>query len=315
MLPEPRTATGKPLRLYSRSPKASALARIKFLPLLPAARSMLELLVHLGRGKRCRSWEFVETMVESLFRSNLAGQGATRNFEETYSVQHARRVLRQLYVVGLVRWVHVLPGGTFPRGETPDEDGGGRSAGNHGGNVYEVNMDALLGVGPVWTPAVRLVEEPPATVDSDVEEGAEDPEPDGDRLITCAQPRVITSDHSSESPTPSALSLDPERPASRSMTTADAGSSRELVAPSQLEAKPQPPSPARERPADAGSERSARAPQQPTSPYAPRARTARSTETLEGNEEQGGCRTLAPAVAATMLDALFGPNWRTRGGT
>ena len=51
---------------------------------------------------------------------------------------------------GLIHATIVKPGETFPRKQTPDVDGGGFTT-HRGDRVYEVNIDALLGLAVVWT--------------------------------------------------------------------------------------------------------------------------------------------------------------------
>jgi hypothetical protein len=149
MLPEPLTKPrrGKPgrsLMLHSKAAKAVALWRIELLPVQQCGRSLLALLVTLGRGKRCRSWEKDETIAEQLQRSGLG----------SYSVPSIRRWRRVFEYVGLVRCTYVAPGGELPHKLRPDEDGGGWTTPT-GQQVCEVNMDALLGLAPVWVGRVR----------------------------------------------------------------------------------------------------------------------------------------------------------------
>lgn len=202
MLPEPpKTRAGKSLALYSRSRKAVALARIEYLPIQQAGRSLLALLVQLARGARARSWMKDETIAELLPRS---GGGS-------YSVYHVRRWRRLLEDVGLVRSSYVKPGEAFPSGEAPDVDGGGYETGT-GGNVVEVNMEALLGVAPVWRGPVRSLgwkdeleaREAVAELGAELEaapeaapELVEDPPPPAEGVITHAHPRVIIHAHPS----------------------------------------------------------------------------------------------------------------------
>ena len=86
-----------------------------------------------------------------------------------YSKHHVRRALRQLVAAGLVRCDRIQPGECFPDKDAPDVDGGGMET-QRGGNVVEINVDALLGRGPVWLPP------PPqspsqAALDADAAEG------------------------------------------------------------------------------------------------------------------------------------------------
>lgn len=133
--------------LHTRSPKAAAIWRLEFLPLWQGARSVLRLLIMRGRGKRFRSWLYTTNMAKLLPRSGIV---------EHYSVEHVRRVLVLLQKYGLIRWVEVPQGGSFPASAAPDVDGGGKLC-PCGGKVYEVNVDALLGRAPVWMPPERAL--------------------------------------------------------------------------------------------------------------------------------------------------------------
>jgi|GEM_PF-2895502 len=144
MLPEaPRTRRGKSLALYSRSPKAVALARVEYLPIQQCGRSLLAFYVASARGARARSWWKDENIAGHLPRS---GGGS-------YSIHHVRRWRRVLEDVGLVRSTYLRPGERLPGDEHPDEDDGYETT--TGQTVVEVNMDALLGRGPLWRGPLR----------------------------------------------------------------------------------------------------------------------------------------------------------------
>lgn len=138
-LPEVRTRRGRSLALYSRSRKAVALASVEYLPIQQCGRSLLAVLIQNGRGERCRSW-FKDEEIAALM---------PRSGGKSYSRTHVRRWRRILELVGLVRSKYVAPGERFPSGTAPDVDGGGFST-RVGGNVTEVNMDAVLRLAPVW---------------------------------------------------------------------------------------------------------------------------------------------------------------------
>jgi hypothetical protein len=255
MLPEPTTKArrdqpGRSLRLYSRNPKAVAIARCEFLPIQQAGRSLLGLLVQLGRGKNFRSWFKDETLAELLERSGLGH----------YSVPHLRRWRRVLEDVGLVRCLYIPPGGKLPAGKTPDVDGSGYET-EVGQNVLEVNVDALLATGPLWSPRVRggyvdareakaaaaelktkldAEAEGRAALEEDAGEALEDVDtrldagpPAGEGVIIHDHPRVIIHDHPSTDPgSPTENHSDPPRAESTrlacgSRTPAHAGSRRE----------------------------------------------------------------------------------------
>lgn len=160
MLPERLTRRGRSTTLCTSSPKAKALARASDLALQACARAVLAFLVKMGRGKRCRSWFTADQIAELLPRSSHVS---------CYSVHHVRRALRQLAAAGLIRTVRIDPGECFPHKDKPDVDGGGLQT-HRGGNVYEVNLEALLGRGPIWLPPPP---EPPSIPDLD-DDGAED---------------------------------------------------------------------------------------------------------------------------------------------
>ena len=150
MLPEPpRTKPkhgkpGKSLALHSKSAKAVALARVEYLPIQQCGRSLLAIYVQLARGQRARTWLKDETVAELLVRSGAC---------TTYSVPHTRRWRRILEDLGLLRTTYVRKGEPLPLGTDPDLDEGLPS--RWGQNVVEVNMDALLGLAPVWPRPMR----------------------------------------------------------------------------------------------------------------------------------------------------------------
>ena len=160
MLPERLTRRGRSSTLYTSSPKARALARASDLALQACTRATLAFLVKVGRGKRWRSWYSAEQIADLLPRSAEM---------PNYSKHHVRRAIRQLGAAGLARCVRVKPGECFPDKDTPDLDGGGIET-DQGGNVIELNVDALLGRGPVWLPAPPQAPQP-AVGDDDGLEG------------------------------------------------------------------------------------------------------------------------------------------------
>ena len=148
MVPEPRRPArrGKPgasLTLHSRNAKTAAERRVEFLPIQQGGRSLLAFFVQMGRGKAHRSWWKDESIAEVLPRS--AGG--------SYSVQHVRRWRYVLALCGLIRCDYVAPGGALPDAEAPDADTGLET--ETGQMVVSVNMEALLGLGPVWDAPAR----------------------------------------------------------------------------------------------------------------------------------------------------------------
>lgn len=135
--------------LWSRSKKFRACSRIGALPVWAGCRQVLRLLVERGKGDRHRCVFSHGHIRELLHRSGkIRGEGGT-----LYTVQYIRVCLRKLEDHGLVRWTRLLPGDCFPSRDM-QVDGAGEEV-KFGACVFEVNMAALLGEGPVWTPRRR----------------------------------------------------------------------------------------------------------------------------------------------------------------
>jgi hypothetical protein len=122
----------RPLVLYGKHRKAKSFFRSALLEMQACAVRVLELLVGLiDSDNKC--WLQDDEIATALPRS------AKRT---TYSRAHVRRVLRDLHAVGIVRWKTLKPGDKWPNGKRVED----------GGRIFEVNMDALCGTGPLWTP-------------------------------------------------------------------------------------------------------------------------------------------------------------------
>jgi hypothetical protein len=215
LLPERRTRRGRSSTLFTSSPKARALARASDLALQACTRAVLAFLIKMGRGKAWRSWSSAEQIAELLPRSAEMPQ---------YSKHHVRRAIRQLVAAGLVRCIRVQPGECFPDKDSPDLDGSGYET-QRGGNVVEINIDALLGRGPVWLPPPPAPPSQPSAEDDDAEGPAEafpglpavpspSPKRDGvssEREIIHDAGRVITDDDPSD-PSPPVSNFDPTPP-------------------------------------------------------------------------------------------------------
>lgn len=160
-VPEPRTPDrgwgSTSLEIFSRSAKQRACNRVIHFGLWQGARSLLMILINLGRGSRCRSWYSDKRLSEFLKRS---GRG-------TYSYHHLRKCRYALENAGLIRTTQVhahydgpcrkdgpCKGGHFPAKSAPDVDGGGLRAGK-GGKIVEVNVAAILGTGDRWAGPLR----------------------------------------------------------------------------------------------------------------------------------------------------------------
>jgi hypothetical protein len=161
-IPQPMTPKrgrygGTSLAVFSRNPKHRAIARVEFFPLWQCCRMLLTLYINFGRGERCRSWRSDESIAELMARSGMG----------TYSVHHVRRCRRLLEDLGLIRSTYVAPhshygcagadkckAGHWPSSRAPDVDGGGLRA-RSGGNVVEVNLTAILSMGPLWEGPLR----------------------------------------------------------------------------------------------------------------------------------------------------------------
>ena len=210
MLPEPRRPSRKPgqlgasLMLHGRNRKAIALARVKLLPFQQGGRQLLAFFVQMGRGKGHRSWWKDEHIAEVIPRS---GGGS-------YSVQTVRRWRRVLDACGLIRCTYVPPGGVLPDAHNPDLDAGLET--ETGQTVVSVNMDALLGLAPVWEARPRaggyldareakaaalelreeLEEEAAARAALEPDAPPEDPGDPPEGVIMGDPGRVIIGDHS-----------------------------------------------------------------------------------------------------------------------
>lgn len=142
-LPPVQTRRGKSLAFYSRSPKAVALSRIKYLTIQQAGRVLLAFYVQVARGKKARSW-FSDAEIATMLPRSGGG---------SYSRHHIRRWRKILEIVGFIRTIEVLPGAPLPSRENPDEDKGFT---DHAGRlVVEVNLAACAGLEAVWRNVVR----------------------------------------------------------------------------------------------------------------------------------------------------------------
>jgi hypothetical protein len=169
------------LEVFNRSPKHRAMNRSDYFRLQACARAVLRFLIARGRGKRMRSWWSARRIAAAIPRSGLV---------TAYSVHHVRRAIKQLEDAGLVRCTIVRAGERFPRGETPDVDGGGELA-YEGGRVREVNMPALLGEGPVWDAPVRRLRLVTTSAAAILAEGAELAGTDVEAAAAAAQLRGL----------------------------------------------------------------------------------------------------------------------------
>ena len=181
------------LEVFTRTHKHRAMNRSDYFRLQACARAVLRFLIARGRGKRCRSWWSARRIAAAIPRSGLVA---------AYSVHHVRRAIKQLEDAGLVRCTIVRAGERFPRGETPDVDGGGELA-YEGGRVREVNMAALLGEGPVWDAPVRRLRLVTTSTADILEEGAELAGTDVEAAAAAAQLRGLVELEALEDAAPS----------------------------------------------------------------------------------------------------------------